>query len=393
MLKDNLIDFDPVTGKCANRPRQVFLELTPRCNLACVHCPKDYGRDHPDDRDMPAAILDAAVPWIRDAKTVNLNLVGEPLIADQFHRALTMCSEQGVPAAFNTNGIALTAAACEHIAASNVSSVVISVDGLETHESVRGVPFATIERRIAQLDKARNHNPGSKLQIGVAYTLMRRNMHELPRVLKRLMSTARIDFVHVQPLIVFWNCLRAQNIYFQSEVDSIIRRSKQIALEHGSSLTFFRSRFDTDEGESPDSDGLQLGQRSARFGCSDPFYEVKILASGKIQSCSWGLSCGVNILDQDVESIWNGEYYTSLRRKLYTRNPDPTCFKCPFVFGSAAIQESQLRKDTDHSHAERFRSGAIGKIPTDLPAITPGDFSRSTNSVPIARVYRPEELM
>src|SRR5262245_42772073 len=129
MRKDDLVDYDPATGICRTTPRQLFLELTPRCNLSCVHCPKDYGLPHPNDADMSAATLDALVPWLRAANSVNLNMVGEPLLATQFQRALDLCAGGTAAVGFNSNGLLLNDSMCERIVAAGVHSVVVSIEG------------------------------------------------------------------------------------------------------------------------------------------------------------------------------------------------------------------------------------------------------------------------
>src|SRR5262245_2941647 len=365
--KDELVDYDPDTGICRTTPRQLFLELTPRCNLACVHCPKDYGLPHPEDRDMSAATLDALRPWLRSAHAVNLNLVGEPLLAEQFEYALELC--RGGPAAvgFNTNGLLLHDAMCERIVAAGVQSVVVSFDGLETNAAVRGVPFETVCRRLENLHRAKLRAGAALPHLGVAWTMMRRNLHELPRALQQLLPRVRVEYVHVQPLIVFYETLRGQNVYAQAEVDDVVRRSRAIAARHGAELTLFRSQFGGDEGDGDDGEQLQLGQRSRRFGCSDPFYEVKVLASGSVQSCAVGRTEGLYVNTTPLDAIWNSAWYRSLRQRLVRRDFTERCTGCPYVFGSLQNQQTAIRSGVEHSQAARFRSGAVGRLPTALP--------------------------
>ena len=83
-------------------PRQVFLELTPRCNLACVHCPKDYGLvSESPEVDMPLETIERLEPWLHDANSAHLNIVGEPLIATHFTHALDVCARARTPVTFN----------------------------------------------------------------------------------------------------------------------------------------------------------------------------------------------------------------------------------------------------------------------------------------------------
>jgi MoaA/NifB/PqqE/SkfB family radical SAM enzyme len=365
MRKDDLVDYDPATGICRTSPRQLFLELTPRCNLACVHCPKDYGLPHPNDADMSAATLEMLRPWLRQAHAVNLNMVGEPLLAAQFSRALELCAEGPAAVGFNTNGLLLHDTMCDRIVAARVQSVVVSLDGLETNAAVRGVPFEVVVERLGNLHRAKQRAGSELPHLGVAWTLMQRNLHELPRALAHVLPRVAIAYVHLQPLIVFYETLRTQNVYGQAEVDDIVHRSRELATRHGAELTLFRSRFGSDEGDGGDGEALQLGQRSQRFGCSDPFYEVKVYASGALQSCSWGLTEGLNVNSTPLDAIWNSAWYRALRQRLVRREFTAKCHGCPYVFGSVANQETNLRVGVEHSQAARFRDGA--RAPGALP--------------------------
>jgi MoaA/NifB/PqqE/SkfB family radical SAM enzyme len=391
MRKDDLVDYDPETGVCRTTPRQLFLELTPRCNLACVHCPKDYGLPHPGDDDMSRQTLDALAPWLRAANSVNLNMVGEPLLAAHFQHALDLCAGGSAAVGFNSNGLLLHDAMCDRIVAARVHSVVVSLEGVETHETVRGCSFATVADRLANLDRARRRAGSPLPHLGIAWTLMRRNLHELPRALELLLPRMPIAYVHVQPLIVFYETLRGQNVYGQVEVDGVVRRSRAIAERHGTELTLFRSRLEDDEADGHDGEQLQLGQRSRRFGCSDPFYEVKVLASGAVQSCSWGLAEGVNVNSTPLDAIWNGDWYRALRRRLFRREFLEHCHGCPYVFGSSANQETALRAGVEHSQAARFRSGAIGRLPTSLPPPVVRPFLQGRPGRPAQALYGPGE--
>ena len=89
MLKDDLVDYDPVTGRMGSPPRQVCLELTSRCNHQCVTCSVDYGRTGGYElADLPLETIRRLGPWLAEAHSVNLNIVGEPLIYPHFAEVL-----------------------------------------------------------------------------------------------------------------------------------------------------------------------------------------------------------------------------------------------------------------------------------------------------------------
>ena len=139
MLKESRVDFVPRTGEVRNPPRQIFLELTSRCNLKCVTCPVDYGARFPrDGDDMPFTLIEKLKPWLDAADGVNLNVVGEPLLYPRFGDVIDLLSPKVANLHFNTNGLGLDHDCCENLVKKSVASVVISVDGIESNEAHPG---------------------------------------------------------------------------------------------------------------------------------------------------------------------------------------------------------------------------------------------------------------
>ncbi|MEZ5988381.1 MAG: aminotransferase class III-fold pyridoxal phosphate-dependent enzyme [Planctomycetota bacterium] len=366
VLKEDLVDYDPTTGRMRSTPAQVFLEVTSRCNLACVHCSRDFGRDegHPG-QDMALEVVERLRPWLRSARFVNLNGVGEPLIAPHFGTILDLCSGGDAKVSFNTNGLPLTDRTIGRIIDAGCYSVVVSLDGWESNEPIRGVSYEASRRAILALDAEKRRRGSSLPRIGLAYTLMRRNLHELPRVLADILPVAHIESVHVQPLIIFYETLREENIYRQVEVDEIVKRCEELAVANGAYFRLFRSSFERDEGcETNDLEEVQVGQKSERHGCIDPFYEVKIRSTGAVMSCSMGRMSGGDVLAvDDLDELWNSAWYRRLRMDLHAGRFEGRCRGCPYVFGSEAAQEDPLRVGVEHSAAARFRRGGYGRPP------------------------------
>src|SRR5262249_19086042 len=153
---------------------------------------------------------------------------------------------------------------------------VVSVDGLETNLAVRGVPYAHVRERIALLCAEKRAQRAETPLIGVAYTLMPRNLRELAPVLEDLAPLGLHGF-HIQPLIIFYEGLRDENIYACTEADGVLRACKARAAELGIEMVVFRSQWSADERNArPEDVRVQLGAYSERYGCSDPFYEMKI---------------------------------------------------------------------------------------------------------------------
>ena len=353
--KDDHIEYDAASGRMISPPRQFFLELTGRCNLRCVHCPVDYGAPEGRRGELPLATVRKLMPWLRVAHSINLNIVGEPLIYPGLRQVLEELGDACERAHFNTNGVALTPELAREFVRRRLGSLVVSVDGRESNDAVRGVPYEVLRAKIALLQSAK-HAAGATLPtIGVAYTVMARNLRELRPVLEDL-ACVGMQALHVQPLIVFYEALREENPYGRPEVEEVLAECQARARELGIEMTVFRSRWNADErNRSAEDVRVQLGPASETYGCSDPFYEMKVLHTGAVQACSWGLLPGVSVHEADVDEIWNHPWYRELRQRLYSKRFEGACARCPFRFGSFENQVLPIRPGVRHSEEDRLR--------------------------------------
>jgi MoaA/NifB/PqqE/SkfB family radical SAM enzyme len=385
--KEDRIDFDPVSGRMRRGPRQVFLEISSRCNLTCVHCSKDFGSEHGHPQlDLPLESVERIAPWLEEADDINLNMVGESLVSPHFDEILKRCARGNARLHFNTNGLLMDERRCQLVVDLGVSSIGFSIDGLESNRPIRGIPFEAVKQRMLTLDRVRREHGGGALSVGISYVLMKRNLHELPGVLADLMSSVRIDFVHVQPLVVFYETLRGENVYEARGVDALIARCREISQRHGAYLSLFRSEFVEDERHRSD-EAPQIGAKSARFGCTDPFFEIKIRSTGEVMSCSYGLVPGFNVHAMELDEIWNHAWYRDLRRRLFRQVFEGRCAGCPFIFGSAHNQMA-VHPGVHHSEADRFYAG-YGEDPR--PAPPPEDGLRSAR--PLAQIAERAKLL
>ena len=354
--KDDHIRYDPASGRMLGPPRQVFLELTGRCNLSCVHCPVDYGTPEGSARgELPFATVEKLLPWLSTAHSINLNIVGEPLVYSRFEDVLERLGPACERTHSQTNGDALTPALARELVQRRLGSIAVSFDGVESNAAVRGVPYELVRAKLALLCAEKRARGAETPLVSVAYTLMPRNLHELRPLLEDL-APLGIHAVHVQPLMIFYEGLRDENIYACAEVDGLLQACKARARELGVEMVVFRSRWSADErNEQPAEVRVQLGPYSETYGCSDPFYEMKILHTGAVQACSRGLLPDLDVNTRALDEIWNHPWYLDLRRRLYAKRFEGTCERCPFQFGSLENQVFPIRPGVHHSNEHRLR--------------------------------------
>jgi organic radical activating enzyme len=147
---------------------EVELELTNRCNAACVACPRDdmpaFGLMAPDTLDRILGLYEVAaadrsdISWI--ARRVTLAGGGDPLIHPSAPALIERISQRGFSAHLITNAAAATDDRIEQLMNSGLTSIAVSFWGIKEREYEHSMklPFERTLRKVERLaDRARDH--------------------------------------------------------------------------------------------------------------------------------------------------------------------------------------------------------------------------------------------
>ncbi len=162
--------------------RYLFLEITQRCNLRCRHCGSDCTAAPRTDElstEEWLRFLDGLGERARRDRLALVVTGGEPLCHPELPRLLEGLRRNGLTFGLVSNGQALTQARLGQLLAAGLSSLTISLDGLEaSHDWLRGVP-GSFQRATAAIRAA----VAAGLPFFDVVTCANpRNLAELPRV-------------------------------------------------------------------------------------------------------------------------------------------------------------------------------------------------------------------
>jgi AbrB family looped-hinge helix DNA binding protein len=190
---DRLILHRPVT-----RIARVYVEPTTRCNLQCRTCMRNVW----DERigDMEKGTFDRILDGVRalavtprgarapkSALTVFFGGLGEPLVHPDIVQMVRKVKKTGASAELITNGILLTEDLSAELIEAGLDMLWVSLDGAspECYTDVR--PGNHLPRVVENLKGLRDLKiaRGSETpRIGVSFVAMKRNLSELPEVLR-----------------------------------------------------------------------------------------------------------------------------------------------------------------------------------------------------------------
>ncbi len=121
--------------------RQLFLELTLRCNAGCYHCGSSCTAD--GQNGLPAQMYLKVLREVKAAMDISKLQIcvtgGEPMLRPDFFELMAKVKQLGFHWGMTTNGTLIDAHAAAELARTGMSTVAVSIDGTEkTHNRLRG---------------------------------------------------------------------------------------------------------------------------------------------------------------------------------------------------------------------------------------------------------------
>jgi MoaA/NifB/PqqE/SkfB family radical SAM enzyme len=185
------------------------VEVTTRCNAACIYCPRTAYRDTWHDRSVSVAAFRRLLPALKKTRLVHLQGWGEPFLHPDFFTLTALAKEAGCRVSTTTNGMLLNAEKLRQVMESGLDLIAFSLTGLEErHDRCRpGTSFRQVLSAIHTLNRLKAREGRATPQIHIAYLLLksgRSELEKLPQLLKGLgvqqTVISTLDFVPTREL-------------------------------------------------------------------------------------------------------------------------------------------------------------------------------------------------
>ena len=168
--------------------RQLFWECTLRCNVRCRHCGSDC-KSSPSTPDMPLEdflkVLDSIATHTDPHNVFVIISGGEPTVREDLETCAKEISRRGYPWGMVCNGLYLTRQRLHNLIRNGMSSISISLDGLEdVHNWMRRHP-ESFDRAVNAI---REITAIPELTFDVITCVTRRSLPQLPAMKELLIS-------------------------------------------------------------------------------------------------------------------------------------------------------------------------------------------------------------
>lgn len=324
-------------------PRELYVEVTNRCNSRCQACVRTFKRPEPL-RHLELAEFRSLVDQFPVLDRVVLHGIGEPLLNGELVDMIRYLKGKHPPAVvlFNSNAVLLDEAWQEALIDVGLDEFRISMDAASatTYAQIRGVDaFDTAIGNVRRFAGALRNVERPRLSFWL--TAMRENLQELPDLID-LAAEIGVPEVYVQRLVLTRRGLaqREHSLYgrLRAQEETALSEAAKRAQAHG--LEFRASGLSTPQQSLRGGvDGSTGGDRPAHMpwlACFRPWRVTYITANGNVLPCCIspfsttdyeGLILG-NVFQTPFAEIWNGAKYLKRRAALLTEHPLHPCEGC-----------------------------------------------------------------
>lgn len=347
------------------------LETTTRCNLQCIHCvsSKENNPGGFEYFDLPMSLFDKILPMLEEFRpSIQLNGDGETLLHPDFMQMLENLTQAGCPVTYQTNGMLLTPQNVEQSIRGGVENIWISIDAATPQlfaEIRRNARLEKIIENIRLINEIKNRLGTETPKICFRFTAMRKNIHELPSVVK-LSGELKAAALMVGGLCEY-NLTRGQSLVNEPLMTEWLTKAREEGQNWAGLKLWFPVESSKTAPQTPTAKARvvdpanPLTYKGMRKTCNEPWERMFMRASGKVQPCcnldpSYG-----DLSVQSLEEIWLGPKYQNLRSSLLTDKPLDACAQCT-LYGWEPIDLSQNGGTTNASDAGNLLQKMIRKL-------------------------------
>ena len=386
-----LANVEAGTLVATNKPVQLHLEVSSRCNLRCKKCGFSWDPSlAASGRDLPWPILSRMDEFFAAAVEVHTFGYGEMFLYPELAPLVTVLKNHGCRLSGITNGVLIRPADVVWLVACGYDQLTFSIDGAteETMDKLRGASLAKVLHVLHLIHDEKERRKSEFPRIVVNFVAQNDNYHELPDLARQL-APLGIYFMGVNPLHHFFETAGAYGPYYESfrlsrapraEFEEAVAGARAIMESSGTTFQNFVNPDFEWAAQEPTADGaVALHNRKlpeaptvpeasteatssegfvqnilavsaapvlpvaaepapavdptalAPMYCHYPWTTLYLSAAGKARVCCYmnvHEDLGAFTGDANVGSAWNGPALQSVREHIRDGRVHPSCREC-----------------------------------------------------------------
>lgn len=320
--------------------KRVYIEVTTRCNFACITCIRSSWQDSLEDMKWETFenIL-KSLKELPQLESVHFGGFGEPLIHPDFFQMVKEVKKLGLKVEMITNGSFLTETAIQQLMDVELDLLFTSLDSpdeAEYNEIRQGADFQSVTEHIHLLQRMKEAQGVTKPELGIEFVAMKKNYSRLPHLI-RLAWGLNASQVIVSNLLPYHESMADEIVYDLDDTKTLFGRE--------SLLTTIRA---------------QMSHMKLRTERHCKFIKGKSLCinyQGNVSPCyalMHTYHCYVygrkkemhpyyvgNVNEETLSDIWTKSSYVYFR-KVINENQYPSCTDCKYLDGCNYTDSNEM---------------------------------------------------
>jgi radical SAM protein with 4Fe4S-binding SPASM domain len=319
-------------------PRNLYLEVTNRCNLKCRACIL-YRGSWESASDVTLDELVRITDQLPQLERIALHGIGEPLLNTDLPAMIRHLKDRNVFVLFNSNGILLDASRQDELMAAGLDELRISLDAATAagYKAMRDSDrFDQIVANLSSFVHRMRQQQALRPALSLWFLGTRENISGLPQFVK-LAADIGVPQVYLQRLVYFQDNagygLATPDktlVASDSQTRQFLEQGQHLAQQLG--IEFNASGLTTP------LESVQTEARHAHSwkGCVRPTTLMYITANGNVLPCcispfstsDYAAIILGNVFKKPLKDIWLGSKYRSFRKSHQTTMPPKSCRGC-----------------------------------------------------------------
>jgi radical SAM protein with 4Fe4S-binding SPASM domain len=319
-------------------PRNLYIEVTNRCNLKCRACILYRGSWEPT-RDMTLDELVRITDQLPQLERIALHGIGEPLLNADLSAMIRHLKNRDAFVFFNSNGILLDENRQNDLINAGLDELRISLDAANQHDykaTRNSDRFEQIISNLRAFVKQIRRLQVMRPSLSLWYLGTRENINSLPEFV-RLAADIGVTQVYLQRLVYFqdddgYGLATAEKTLVASD-----GRARQRLAQGQSLAKQLGVQFNASGLTSPlESLKTDTRNRHSWKGCFRPTTLMYITANGNVLPCcispfstsDYASIILGNVFETPLKEIWRGSKYRAFRKSHQTATPPKSCRGC-----------------------------------------------------------------